>query len=691
MSRENIINDIQKIRDKYIREIHVSDNKTQKIRELADILYTLDLTVYSKDYSFDSALYSALSESYIDSNISLHPGQLEIIDEIVNNDALIVSAPTSFGKTFCIFEYIIRYKPKTVVLVVPTLALVDEYLKKIIKRYKFQFKDYKIHTVIYDEKKYDFDKCNIFILTHDRVVQEESYRTFPKIDFLVIDEVYKLKKDIEDDRVLVLNMAYYNLSKISDKYLLLAPFIESIDNIEALENEPKFFKSNYSPVVNDIKTINISNDNDRYLECRKILKSFDKDDKSIIYFPTVSGIYKYVNEIICEEPILADLDNDVRDFIKWAKEDIHEEWCLVKALERGYLIHNGQIPIGTRMFQLDFYEESDTYNTLLCTSTLLEGINTTAKNIIITRPSRLSEKYSEKDAFTAFDFFNLVGRSGRLNQHLIGNAYYLKGSKDPKFIKEDAVKSIRFEINDDSKDIDIQKGNIEKYQEVQDFLKDLEISIEEYLSEVGSRLRFNTVLNIYVRYNRYKAELFEELDLLSKDSKRGRLYLIRILYKIIEEKENKLYSNIINNLLNKNRPKIKSVVKKTLEYHKSLDINYVIAITIRLKMSYIENDFYTKLLVIKFFIVNIDPTYSHLIDILNNKVVSSIEQLYFTSSKYKKMLTDLGIYERDIDKIISIIGNDFDDAIELKYKLIKNKNNLRNLSFISKYVIEKLI
>ena len=46
---------------------------------------------------------------------------------------------------------------------------------------------------------------------------------------------------------------------------------------------------------------------------------------------------------------------NVKYFIEWAKEEIHEEWCLVTALERGYLIHNGQIPLGTRTFQLDYY------------------------------------------------------------------------------------------------------------------------------------------------------------------------------------------------------------------------------------------------------------------------------------------------------------------------------------------------
>lgn len=58
---------------------------------------------------------------------------------------------------------------------------------------------------------------------------------------------------------------------------------------------------------------------------------------------------------------------------------------------------------------------------MLCTSTLLEGVNTSAENIIITKPAR---RFGEN--FDAFDFYNLVGRTGRLFQHCLGTAYYIK-------------------------------------------------------------------------------------------------------------------------------------------------------------------------------------------------------------------------------------------------------------------------
>lgn len=140
-----------------------------------------------------------------------------------------------------------------------------------------------------------------------------------------------------------------------------------------LEKRPTFYNTLYSPVVNDVITIDILRHEDRYPECQRLVSALNPADKTLIYFPTVTGIYKYVNEYIVNEPRLEELDNSVQYFLAWAREEIHEDWCVIKAMERGYLIHNGQIPMGTRMFQLDYYESAGTFNRLLCTSTLLEG------------------------------------------------------------------------------------------------------------------------------------------------------------------------------------------------------------------------------------------------------------------------------------------------------------------------------
>ena len=671
--------DPQFFRERYIRSLASAQNPTQKARELAEDLFSLDLTVYSLNYTLDSLIYSSMAKSVLDNTISLHPEQLQIINEIINNDAVIVSAPTSFGKTFCVFEYIAMAKPQNIVLIVPTLALVDEYVKRVIKKYQSFFSHYKIHTHIDENKDYDFEQKNIFILTHDRVVQESTYAMIEKIDFLVIDEVYKLETDPNNDRVLVLNMAYYYLAQKAKKYVLLAPFIKSVENIEILEKAPTFYNTLYSPVVNEVIPVNILRHEDRYPECQRLISNLNPEDKTLIYFPTVTGLYKYVNEYISNEPIIDDIDISTQYFLAWAREEIHEDWCVIKAMERGYLIHNGQIPIGTRILQLDYYESIGIYNKMLCTSTLLEGVNTTAKNIIITKPSRMSDRNDNRDDFSAFDFFNLVGRTGRLNQHFIGNAYYIKAPGDPEYRRIDAIRSIKFEITDDSKDIDIQKGNIEKHPDVIAFLAELGISIDEYHAHIGSRLRFETVKAIYYQYKRMHQRLINELQRFINIETHGRLNLVKLLYEITEGKADSYKSYIINNLLNRQRPKIKTVVNEVQKYFSARGIDNIISTTINMKSSYIEHRFYPRVLLIHYFL-ELSQTPPQLLAVLENKVTEAIEFLYFATSRQKKMLVDLGIYERDVETIIKIIGDDFDDAFELKKRLQLAWDRLQNIS-----------
>lgn len=486
-------------------------------------------------------------------------------------------------------------------------------------------------------------------------------------------------------------MAYYHLAKKAVKYTLLAPFIKEVLYCDKLEKCPVFFRSNYSPVINNVTTQEILAENDRFSECQRILDKLNPSEKTLIFFPTVSRMYKYITEVISKLPLLEELPNEIYFFTQWAKDEIHEDWCLITALERGYIIHNGQIPVGTRMFQLDRYEKNEQYNKMLCTSTLLEGVNTTAKNIIITKPSRMSYRAGEAP-FEAFDFFNLVGRTGRLFQHYIGDAYYIKSPNDPVFEKAKAIKSIQFEISDESKDIDIQKGKLDKHQDVLDFFNKLGITHSDYLKFIGTRMRFENVKQIYARYATNKNSLFQVLETFCMNKKQGRYSLVKEIYNIIEPRENKLRINLITSLLSKRRPRIKDVVDNAKKYFKQ-DINYLISEAIKMKAGYIEHSYYKKASVVRFFMEK-EGVNTELLSVFDDKILHTIEFLYFASVKHKKMLIDLGIYERDVDKIIKIIGDDFFDAVELRILLQKNIDKIQNnkiISYISKYIIRGII
>jgi len=85
-------------------------------------------------------------------------------------------------------------------------------------------------------------------------------------------------------------------------------------------------------------------------------------------------------------------------------------------LERGIGIHHGRIPRAIAQKCVKLFNDGK-IKYLICTSTLIEGVNTKAKNVII---------YDNKIARAKFDYFtfnNICGRSGRMFSHFIGNVF----------------------------------------------------------------------------------------------------------------------------------------------------------------------------------------------------------------------------------------------------------------------------
>lgn len=669
------------MRMQYICALNEAENKTEFAIKNAESLFNLGLTMYSQTFSFESAIYNGLTRSRLAGDRSLHPQQVEIIKQIDEHKGLILSAPTSFGKTFAVFEYIARKRPKNVVMIVPTLALIDEYKRKIINEYKSAFEGYKVYLTINRDLDYNFDNENIFLVTHDRVISQDVHEIIPEIDFLVIDEVYKLQKDDNNERVLILNLAYYNMVALSKKYVLLAPFISGVRNLEKLNDKPYFFSTDYSPVVNDVVSIPIIDEKDRLLETQKILDKIS--GKTLVYFPTVIELNKY---ILNNSNDKTELENGIlNDFVRWAKAEIHEEWTVVKALERGMLVHHGQLPMGIRMLELDLFDKKDNYNVMLCTSTLLEGVNTTAENIIITKPAR------NETPFDAFDFYNLVGRTGRLFKHCLGKAYYIKAVDDREYEKGEALKSIEFELTSDSIDIDINKGTYAERKEFIEFLEKLSTDYAAYKENVASKMRFNSVQELYTRYAEGKNKLLSEIEQQRKDSKRSRLYLIRELYSIAEGKTylDKMNTFIINKLLYKTRPSVKKVIEDTRACYTNTNLQYIIKTVLDKKNSYIEYTFYKKIQIIVFF-MKAQHVDQNIIQVINDKLISLIENIYFVNMPAQRMLKDLGIYEKDISKIVDFIGTDFQTVDGLQQRLLQ-KDVIEGISVVSRYVINRLI
>jgi replicative superfamily II helicase len=97
---------------------------------------------------------------------------------------------------------------------------------------------------------------------------------------------------------------------------------------------------------------------------------------------------------------------------EWIGKNFHPEWHLVKALERGIGVHHGRIPRALAQYVVREFNTGK-LQFLVCTSTLIEGVNTRA----------IFDNTINKSKIDFFTFNNIKGRSGRMGQHFLGHVY----------------------------------------------------------------------------------------------------------------------------------------------------------------------------------------------------------------------------------------------------------------------------
>ncbi len=113
------------------------------------------------------------------------------------------------------------------------------------------------------------------------------------------------------------------------------------------------------------------------------------------------------------EPI--DITKNLAELIDLVGKTIHKEYDLCKVLEKGIAFHYGNMPLLIRE-EIERLFKIGEIKYLICTSTLLEGVNLPAKSIIIRKPRR-----GKNNPLTETDFWNLAGRAGRWGKEFSGN------------------------------------------------------------------------------------------------------------------------------------------------------------------------------------------------------------------------------------------------------------------------------
>ncbi|TPJ40807.1 DEAD/DEAH box helicase [Mesorhizobium sp. B2-6-5] len=336
-------------------------------------------------------------------NIVFHRAQVGALGYLLKGNSLILSAPTSFGKSLLVDVTIRLRHPQVVVIVVPTLALLDEYRRRI----KPAFREYQVITKGTEVRGHG---RVIFLGTQERIEQRED---IGDVDLFVIDEFYKLDLKRGDERSASLNNVMSMYSKRSKQVYLLGPSISSVNEQGDVETSLPFMRSEFSPVAVDIERVHLTKEEPKPARLLDVLDTV-RSQQTLVYLRSPRSTYKCGIEAIGLSGLKG--RKHALELAMWVRQNYHSQWILADCLEKGVGIHHGRIPRALAQYQIALFNDG-LIDTILCTSSMIEGVNTKAKNVII------YDNYISSDKLDRFTFDNIKGRAGRMFQHFIGKVF----------------------------------------------------------------------------------------------------------------------------------------------------------------------------------------------------------------------------------------------------------------------------
>ncbi|MBD8705304.1 MULTISPECIES: DEAD/DEAH box helicase [Pseudomonas] len=356
----------------------------------------------------DRLAYEAHKVEGVEKGMVFHHLQAHVFSLIMQGRNVVLSASTSVGKSLVIDAVLAQRRFKKVVVIVPTIALIDETRRRLVKR----FQDFNLIT--HPSQEAAPETTNVYLLTQERVIQRPD---LADVEFFVLDEFYKIDLSNDSDegtRAIDLSLAFHKLAKTGAQFYMLGPHIQKISGLEGYEYH--FIPSDYSTVAVDIQNFNLGMRSKERKE--KLLELITTLDSPTLIYCQAPASANRVAEYLVQEAGLTPVP-ETQEIAAWISKHYHPEWNVAKAISLGIGIHHGGVPRALQQYIVKLFNEG-TIKQIICTSTMIEGVNTSAENVII---------YDRRLKTSTFDYFtykNISGRAGRMNKYFIGKVFMLE-------------------------------------------------------------------------------------------------------------------------------------------------------------------------------------------------------------------------------------------------------------------------
>ncbi|MBA4087554.1 MAG: hypothetical protein C0491_07105 [Novosphingobium sp.] len=393
----------------------------------------------------------------IQNTIAMAGGELSLTDyqRLIWNDlksdrSVIASAPTSAGKSFTFQMHLVdqlsRGRVRTAAFIVPTRALISQVSAQLSERLS-GLPDLGVRVLTIPVAPADTARPSIFVMTQERVQVLLGDPAF-HFDIAVIDEAHLVG---DGDRGVILQSVIEDLLARNPATQLLFT-LPQVHNPDALARifrvaAPQVRKTGDSPVGQNIILLDVRDsmpDQVRAQLWDKELASeslnfdlpvslvdpdqklvylawfFGRGSQSIVYgdtqarCETLAWLLKDLVEHEDESP----LAEQRRELSRFIQDHVHPDFLLAQTVLAGVGFHYGHIPsLVRRAIEVAFDERILDF--IVCTNTLLQGVNLPARNIFMRCPEKGQEPLE------AVDFWNLAGRAGRLGKEFEGNVFMI--------------------------------------------------------------------------------------------------------------------------------------------------------------------------------------------------------------------------------------------------------------------------
>ncbi|MHC2017683.1 DEAD/DEAH box helicase [Methylobacterium sp. CM6247] len=361
------------------------------------------------------------------------------------------SAPTASGKTFVVLQWLVDQMhgggKRVAVYLAPTRALVSEIetnLELILgKPGSIQVASLPLI------EKYDAARAGgaplILVFTQERLhLFVNLVGGNIAIDLLIVDEAHKIG---DNQRGVILQDAVERVSRANPslKLVFISPATQNPS--ELLADAPDGTAT--APVDSDVPTVLqnviiaeqvarkpklwklsiVKADTKHSIGTLRLASSPTGPTKKLAFIAAAAGeqggTLVYANRAADSEeiadlisqliPAIDTIDHELLELADLTRKGVHPQYKLALLAERGVAFHYGNMPSLIRL-EIERLFRVGKIRFLVCTSTLIEGVNLSCRTIVLRGPRK-----GLGNPMEPHDFWNLAGRAGRWGDEFQGN------------------------------------------------------------------------------------------------------------------------------------------------------------------------------------------------------------------------------------------------------------------------------